>query len=209
MNNISISKIAFFNNGQETIKNSDVAATDQIKITVPPEFRILDSEILYQKNKANNFRIENSKNEVLILFDYMDYAEGIIIQLLHTGKSSKDIHIKGSIHGVKKIVEKSLSKSLASRILTSPNNAIKKLVRLPNFIIVFVPILFITPLILLFLSIFNPPEDESIVGYWFSIIFGCLTLALYWVAGFALLKSRLPKGFDIFDDEYLTEKETE
>lgn len=55
---LTISKLMFWNAGKETIDSDDVANVDPIKIILINEAKILDAEILYQKNTANNFTID-------------------------------------------------------------------------------------------------------------------------------------------------------
>lgn len=49
INNISFTKIAFWNDGKDTINFSDVAKNSQLKIKIKEGYKILDCKILYQK----------------------------------------------------------------------------------------------------------------------------------------------------------------
>lgn len=103
--NLSITKVAIWNDGRDTISFVDVAHADPLKICIDKEYDILDAEILFQRNSANDFNllISNDKKSVLIKFDFFDFEEGVIIQLAHTGNSSDDIKLLGTIKSVKKI----------------------------------------------------------------------------------------------------------
>jgi hypothetical protein len=99
--NLTLSKVAFWNAGRETIHKQDIAAAEPLAIKLKNESRILDVKILFQKTPANNFSITTNedKKQVLLSFDYIDKDEGTVIQFLHTGKSSEDIEVVGKIKG--------------------------------------------------------------------------------------------------------------
>jgi hypothetical protein len=170
-------------------------------------YQILDSSILFQKNEANNFSISQIGNIVNISFDYCDYAEGIILQIIHTGESSSNLEIKGSIHGVKSIVEKSLSKSVFSRIVNPTNDFLKKRLRSKTGELVMLVLLFVIPIFLLASAFFPEfPLHKKEASFWEKALPGVVVIILYWGFGFAILRSRPPKGFDIFNEEFLSEK---
>lgn len=103
--NLTVTKIAFWNHGRETINYSDIPDADPIRIEAKGDCKILHAEIIWIKNSANKFKVSEIDNykSVKILFDYLDKNEGGIIQIVHTGKSSKDIEIKGCVKGGKPV----------------------------------------------------------------------------------------------------------
>ena len=102
--NFTITKIVFWNNGRETINKEDVVNADPISIHIKDGYNILDKEIIGKNENTNNFSLEDSadKSSFNIEFDYIDKHNGIVIQILHTGKSSDDIEFCGRIKGVGK-----------------------------------------------------------------------------------------------------------
>lgn len=108
-NCLTVSKIAFWNSGRETINISDVAPRAPPKIISKGNYKLLDANVVYSKNYVNAFDIsvnfdESSQviTDVKICFDYLDRTEGGVIRIVHTGKSSKDIEILGTLKGVGK-----------------------------------------------------------------------------------------------------------
>jgi hypothetical protein len=105
---LSYTKVAFWNIGKETIKKDDLSNEDPLRIIVKDE-KVYDVEIIYTSKKANNFIIDNSitKNEIYLTFDYIDYNQGVIIKIIHSGNTnsfkSKLITCEGSIRGATKI----------------------------------------------------------------------------------------------------------
>lgn len=212
IDNLSISKIALWNAGKDTINHTDIAKNDKIRIVIDSKYEILDCSILYQKNPANSFEISISKNkkEIIINFDYFDYNEGIVIQLFHTGSSSQDLEIAGSIKSVKSFKRKGIQKkgneSLYDKVTTAIFCKIpphKFLYYFSNAIAIYFSIYFIY-------SFFTDNSSNTVVEYSESkILFQktalFLMIILYFYFG-SKLASKTPKGFDIFNEEFLEEK---
>lgn len=106
VNTVSLTKIAFLNAGNETIDSGDIAPKNPLRIEIGGSFKILDKSVVYTKNEANNFRLEETeqKNTLKINFDYLDKNDGAIFQIIHDGASPDAINIKGSIKGVPRIL---------------------------------------------------------------------------------------------------------
>jgi len=96
--NLTISKILFWNRGRDTINRQDIATAEPLVIKSTEEVEILDAKILSNNNESSQIsaELENSQQSYLI-FDYLDYDQGAIIQIVHTGTSSKDIFVSGKI----------------------------------------------------------------------------------------------------------------
>jgi hypothetical protein len=97
--NFTVTKVAFWNKGGKTINKEDVVTADPISIHIKNGNKILDREIIGENEKTNNFSLDESADGARfnINFDYIDKNNGIVIQILHTGKSSEDIEFCGKI----------------------------------------------------------------------------------------------------------------
>ncbi|MCZ7363103.1 MAG: hypothetical protein O8C58_07200, partial [Candidatus Methanoperedens sp.] len=101
--NLTATKIAFWNAGNVTISSNDFASkkpftikvkeckilrTEPYTVSVKTGYKILDVKKLYY-NPINQVEIKCSKDksQIKINFEYLAKNEGAIIQLLHTGKS--------------------------------------------------------------------------------------------------------------------------
>jgi hypothetical protein len=106
--NLSISRIAFWNEGKQTISKDDIPVIDEIRIESVEETQFLDVQIIYENNPANNFNVELQEDKKLIslLFDYIDFEDIVVLQIIHTGKSCGDLKISGSVKGFGKIKNK-------------------------------------------------------------------------------------------------------
>ncbi|WP_340152282.1 hypothetical protein [uncultured Marivirga sp.] len=104
---LSYTKVAFYNAGKRTIKNSDLTQIDPLRIEIEDEV-IYDYEIIYFSKEANNFKLDKvDGHTVLINFDYIDFKQGVIIKIIHSGNTptytSKNLKVKGTVIGAKKI----------------------------------------------------------------------------------------------------------
>lgn len=108
LNALTITKVAFWNAGKETISNTDISGNDKLRLEIKEDFEFLSCDIVTQTKKANNFRccIEADKKTILLEFDYLDFDEGVVLKIRHTGSSNEDVYVSGSIKGVPLIQRK-------------------------------------------------------------------------------------------------------
>ena len=99
--NLSISKIAIWNNGAMTILNTDIPQTHPLEIVGNENVRLLDVKLLAANNEANQFSatMASGGQSVFLNFDYLDKAQGAVVQIIHTGTSSDDLKLTGAVKG--------------------------------------------------------------------------------------------------------------
>lgn len=105
---LSITKVAFWNAGRETISSSDISGKDTLRLEIDDKYEFLSCDILSQSKEANSFNLQitEDRKTILLKFDYIDYREGVVMRIRHTGSSSEDIKIKGSIKAAPMIQRK-------------------------------------------------------------------------------------------------------
>lgn len=201
--NLTVSRIIFWNNGAETLERSHIVIANPLRISVKQGVKILDAEVLVSNNPHSDFSLIKSNDELSarIELEYLDKNDGAVIQIIHTGVSSIDISIDGSIKGVKRIyikrvIELNNSTTFSKLYLSS----------LVIFISVFISVLSIlTELpkdsqLLLFPQSFSradPTVNMYIAGIFTYVIFSGI-FVIYW-----LIRTKIPKGLEIFKDELL------
>lgn len=81
--NLSLSRIAVFNDGNDVIDSSDMSRNDPLRIVIPKNFRILDARLFYVRSEANSFSLQISREEnaVRINFDYMNRGDGCVVEI--------------------------------------------------------------------------------------------------------------------------------
>ena len=185
--NLTVTKIAFWNAGRDTINSQDIASTDPLTVHVKKGCKILDTKVLYTKKLVNLFSITTADDQsnITLNFEYLDKDEGAVIQILHTGKSSEDIEIRGTIKGAGKLAQKHVPR-LRGDIPLFPS--------LPNKMrrLIFALIYFLFPIPVFVLMYLYGGIDGMVAGI--------IILIFYWGMGLHIIKRRLPKGFDVFEE---------
>ena len=121
---LSITKYAIWNSGNEVINGSDVVSEKPLKIMANVDNAIiLDTKVIVESEETNKFVIAERKEKFTTIdFDYVDPRDGIVIQVVHTGKSLDiDCKIKGGkeLKNLnKRKTEEKISRKKAKRIAT-------------------------------------------------------------------------------------------
>lgn len=207
VDNLSISKIAIWNAGKDTIDHKDIAQNNPIRLIIEENYLFLEANIIYQKNPSNNFNISLSDNNkyIDITFDYFDYEEGIVLQVFHTGNTSKNITLMGQVKSVKKINRKDNSRLFMFSI---DNIFIKKIKTDGNFNLILGWTVLIVGLFVIFFSFiptyiqtpqkeYNPDESKFIASITLFILG-----VIYSLMGYNMVKRKIPKGFNVFNEEF-------
>lgn len=207
--NLTVTKIAFWNAGRDTIDKRDIVSADPLTVHVKEGYKILEPIKLYEINPSNQFSTITSEDRsyFTLQFDYVDKGEGVVIQFFHTGLSSKDVEISGRIKGAGELIYKFAPNLERYPILRSfsllssyhPSVSVKK--RCYNLAMV----LFIIPVASIVLALWivdNVVITEGPFSQMAFMLASFIYLIAYWGLGFYLLKRRMPKGFDTFEEEF-------
>jgi hypothetical protein len=198
--NLTVSKILFWNVGREAIDSSDINTVDHVKIIGSNSgIKVLDVNILSVNNDANKFTCILSEDKIFasLNFDYLNYGDGAVIQVIHTGISSDEISINGSIKNVKKIRRKRARN--AYLILPTPIEFDKKIPpnmrRIINTTVVIILLLIITYVgMYYYLTQTNQKFD------YFSIFFLIILIIPLLISLVRIWRRSIPKGLNIFEE---------
>lgn len=179
--NLTATKIAFWNAGNDTIKREDISVP--LTVTVK-KGHILKAQKLHEVEEENGFSIPISKDKshINLDFNYLEKNQGVIIQLLHTGKSDQDILIKGHIMGF------GIPKRKNATIVFNSGH------------LIFFVFCFGIPVYIIGMGVANGGIFEATIG---EIIVIAFFFILFWGLGFLILSQLLPKGFEKFQDQIL------
>ena len=207
--NLSVTKLAFWNNGKETIRSSDVAPKNPIQVTIKSDFRILSCDIIYQKNESNGFvlKLSADKKNIIISFDYVDYLEGIVMQIYHTGNSSSDLVIDGHVMSYGRLSRNNRKLpfwlNLFSQYKKHIDARMHKIIL--GYTAIFAGIMCTAIGILTFI---NPSAVDKYISVsdnapaWVSLVITSIIGLTYAHLGYIIVKRDVPKGFDIYNDEF-------
>jgi hypothetical protein len=193
--NLTSSKITLWNQGRETIEGSDIAQADPLSIRTAKGLKILEARVLQSVNAAN--RLDVSKNVddsgASIRFDFLDYGEGAVIQVLHTGSSSSDLSVTGTIKGGGQFRIKHLSQR---RWFSSTTGII---------LCFFTPFLYLACVLSINYRLVEFPKSHAIIFQAVGIVTSwgmiAFTFIGYWGIALLNLWQRIPPGLELFDEE--------
>lgn len=207
--NITISRIIFWNGGKDTINAQDVARTDPLKIIATEKNTLLDVKLLSMNNKPSLFTVslQPDKTCALLNFEYLDYNQGAIIQIIHTGKSSYDLNIVGTVKSAK-IQKKYLTPAdrlplptpkeideLMLKPFSPPTR--RKIIATVSYLVIILTL--ISSFLLIITWSLNSPYKSLLI--WATIIFGfCSFLAIMFTIN---RQNQLPSGLETYFDEIL------
>ena len=106
--NLSIARIAFWNQGAETIDRHDIETVNPLRIEANERIEILDVSVSLTNSSSSQFetKLASDRKSARLGFDYLDKRQGAIVQAIHTGIKESDIQIVGDIKGVKQLKKK-------------------------------------------------------------------------------------------------------
>jgi hypothetical protein len=206
--NLTISKVLFWNNGADTIDRLDIMTANQLRITGVDKTKLLDVKLLAVNNPSSQFSLEfaDDKSCAYLSFDYLDNKQGAVIQVVHSGISSDDIIVTGDVKGVKAL-KRRLSVPRWITLLESRTPSLLKRLRPKGIFSLAILAGFLYALYGL-LGLFLPPEAKLVslsnflpyswVGDVFSLLLGMLMLFMGFDAWGKF--SFAPRGLELFDE---------
>lgn len=197
--NLTITKLALWSSGNESIQKHDIPTSNPLSIVALNNVTILEAKIIYEKNKHNSLKINipSDSKKINIDFEFLDSEDGCVIQVLHTGSSSDDITLDGTIIGTGKVYKPHSKKIYLSNKLL---NAIATTMK-PSRIFGYACVSFggLVIIFTIFLILYSKQSlDSKSIFELFPLIFLGIS---YLVLGFFTTRRAIPKGFDIFEEE--------
>ena len=127
ISNLSVTKIALWNSGKASIRKNDIATSDPVLICTTDDIILYDFEIIHAKPVNNIIAEKINENSINISFEFLDFHEGVVLNVYHSGKSDSGLEIKGTLIGSEKI-----SKAITKDFLTEKMEFLSKPI---NFLI--------------------------------------------------------------------------
>jgi hypothetical protein len=96
---LTFTKIILWNDGNAVINyKNDIVPKNALKIIIDKRYKILDKKIIYVTKDDNDFtaNLSDDNSYIDINFEYIGKLQGMVIQILHNGKSFDDVSVEGS-----------------------------------------------------------------------------------------------------------------
>ncbi len=197
---VTVTKLALWNAGRETIRHEDIASSNQFTIRIRPDCEILDAKVIEKTSPSNLFQIEATEQSIHLDFEYLDQNDGAVIQILHTGTSSEDISLEGTVKGFKGRPQRALP---VPRVLTSmlPIGRLRPLWLFGWSFIVFGGMYYFIAVEAWesrnILRLVAPPRPPSLFGEFLFLFAGSVLISM----GYRLLRGPIPRSLHAFLDE--------
>lgn len=102
LENLTMSEILIWNNGNQTIKREDIVQLNPLRVEVTKGHAILKVQLEHPTRKEIAFKAqphEEDQIQLLLTFDFLDQNDGVRFQILHTDQQ-KTPKIAGTITGI-------------------------------------------------------------------------------------------------------------
>lgn len=198
ISSVTVSKIAFWNKGKETLNYSDFAEADPFEICSNSE--ILSASIIFSRNKTNSVscKISDDKKSIKILFDFFDKNDGFIVQIIHTGETEKCFSIKGTVKGVGPLLKRKINfepfyvriiEKMTKRKSKGKKKYLNISLKIFGWIIVLLSIFLLMSIIY---AMFNGSiKKEDFIPLIFAFV-------IYLVMGIDVIRPKIPREFKDF-----------
>jgi drug/metabolite transporter superfamily protein YnfA len=105
---ITVTKVAFWNAGRDTINKNDLVMVDPIGIICSKRLAILDVQVIQVSSPSNSVSLGEAitrSDEIFfpIEFEYLDEGDFFVVQIVHAGEKSERFKVSGKIKSVKQI----------------------------------------------------------------------------------------------------------
>jgi hypothetical protein len=100
--NVTLTRLVVWNVGTETIHQTDIAKADPLRIKVSSPVTMLNWEMVPPLREPNVPKLLASHahdRDLELSFDFLDKNDGIVIDLLHTGRA-EDVTVLGTIRSI-------------------------------------------------------------------------------------------------------------
>jgi len=175
---VTITKLYFWNAGRETIRQADLTPAAPLAIKFAGGVNVLDARVARETHPACSAKVAppvatpDGPTTLGLSFDYLDYNDGFVVQLVHDGAGAPGISVVGKIIGAPE-VKFSMSMSRGSEPGDKANQGLHRNIASARFYFL------LSFLVLGFVSYMGTltllSEPGSIVGWFLSVAFGIIS----------------------------------
>jgi hypothetical protein len=194
---VTKSVVRIWNAGNVTLDGKDVVPTEPIRLVTDENSEILSASILLRTRKVNGANVtlgQDKRNCATVSFDFLDPADGFVIELLHTSDEHNP-NIEGVIKGISEGIKLRLRQPLK---ITTPTTKSSKRQSIAHLIVTWGYLLggillFVAALdIPWFDAIFWPTKPSRIPTTW-DRVFMFMPPSMFVVLGTLMLRrNRVP-----------------
>ena len=102
VDSLSLTRIAVWNAGNESLRRNDIPQTGQPIIYAPDGVNVFEADIIEATSDANDVKLGPVYEPITgyaVDFEFLDPGDGVMVEVIHDGNKSTDIRIHGEIIG--------------------------------------------------------------------------------------------------------------
>jgi hypothetical protein len=100
---VTLTRVAIWNAGNTTIRGEQIVNRDRLRVVTSAGSSVLDAVVLGHTRSVNDVSCSidpGAANQVNCTFDYLDYDDGALLQIVHTG--TDHVEVTGTLRGIPK-----------------------------------------------------------------------------------------------------------
>jgi hypothetical protein len=102
---VSITRLVIWNEGKETVRQTDIASNDPLRLELPDGVSALDATVVRETSRGVHAQVNprsfDEKAVLEISFDFLDYQDGFLVQVIHNGGAKDRLRVRGRIAGAR------------------------------------------------------------------------------------------------------------
>lgn len=131
-------QVVIWNSGRKTIEGNKIVSSDPLRLFFDNSEVLSCNTAFYSReiNKCAVFKDEGSNDTIIFKFDFLDPQDGVVIDILHTGKETCLPKFHGNIKGMKdKIRDRGRAPFPIIEFMTRKSKVIIYLIWIASFIV--------------------------------------------------------------------------
>lgn len=146
INSLTVSKMVIWNAGSYPIRKSDIVPTNRLRVTVKEKIDILDVKIISSTDERSNAicTLVKDNNVVFLDFDILSRAQGVQIQVIHTGEEAS-FQVEGKLINSKNLEYRTLEEIYEMKTDIVKNEVLRGRIK-TVLILLSMPLLLIIPM---------------------------------------------------------------
>jgi hypothetical protein len=172
--NVTVTNLMFWNAGSDTI--SDGVTVQPLRIRAKVGCRILNAKKVQENNAPSQFDVvRNDDGSSEVRFKYVDKNQGVVVQVVHDGKSGHDLELTGAFMRAPKLLRREIDASAVNSRRTA---------------MAFVAVMMI-PYVFLLLQMLLTQNWSNVLGVLLLVLIMALCVPI-------IARRKVPKGLEAF-----------
>jgi len=207
--NVTVSRLAFWNTGSATIRAGDISLTEPLRIEAREGVSLLDVELLKSTTAPSPLSHDEDpeRRQSTIQFEHLEVNRGAVFQVVHSGTSSLDISLQGYVVDggpprLRRIrIVRSLPLPTTAAFDLSLRVQTRRRIALAVALSPLLLVLALATLLLIAAAYVIETQPEQIVMYIYGSVAGSLAVLVAAYVCIRYSRGRLPNGLEAYEED--------